>query len=72
MNGVAELYNKTFNEQIVAQWLQSDWKMHKCCISPVSWLVPSLDVGCLEVAVVNLFALVAANLLALAVVDSFG
>ena len=47
--------------------------MHKCCISPVYWLVPSLDAGCLEpLAVANLFALVAADLLALVVVDPFG
>ena len=44
--------------------------MHKYCISPVYWLVHSLDAGCLEsLAVVNLFDLVAANLLALAVAD---
>ena len=42
--------------------------MHKRCISPVYWLVPSLDAGCLEpLAVVDLFALVAADLLALVV-----
>ena len=45
-------------------------KLHKCCISPVYWLVLSLDTGCLEpLAVVDLFALVAADLLALVVAD---
>ena len=44
--------------------------MHKHCISPVYWLVPSLDAGCLEpLAVVILFALVAADMLALVVAD---
>ena len=38
--------------------------MHKRCISPVYWLVPSLDAGCLEP-----LALVAADLLALVVAD---
>ena len=44
--------------------------MQKHCISPVYWLVPSLDAGCLEpLAVVGLFALVAADMLALVVAD---
>ena len=44
--------------------------MHKRYISPVNWLVPSLDASCLEpLAVVGLFALVAADMLALVVAD---
>ena len=44
--------------------------MHKRYISPVNWLVPSLDARWLEpLALVNLFALVAADLLALVVAD---
>ena len=44
--------------------------MHKCCISPVYWLVSSHDAGFLEsLAVVNLFTSVAADLLALVVAD---
>ena len=57
--------NTIMSDKLLPNGCSKNENCTQCCISPVYSLVPSLDASCLEsLAVVNLFALVAANLLA--------